>query len=362
MRRLGILWRVSAVHFLHFLALTTRLCPVLLVVSAQSSDPMNAFASLFEASQAHACRVFTHRPYVDPLILRYYVILHDVSKSGSDLTESVALLENVKKTYGLHCCLLPINSRGDTASQGSEQSASTAIAEHWRRAFRNDRQTGRAGKAEDHPPRVPPKEGQPALDGPGKAGEEQEQEQEPEQEEQAWYSEKNLDGIPFGEALTDDDVRKIKSFVRDFAAQSLIPFLERCVSLWNEQLAASRKGLTGRLFGAASRKFFSSGSGKGSLPGQTAASFATLGYYPHASLEAQTRRLADFAFMTRDYKLAASMYDLGRRDYANDKAAKYIAGANVSGSMILEALELTEVSHSFVHPGNVWAIAPHDYA
>lgn len=52
--------------------------------------------------------------------------------------------------------------------------------------------------------------------------------------------------------------------------------------------------------------------------------------YPHSSLEAQTRRLADFAFITRDYKLAAAMYDLGRKDYANDKAHKYLGGANVS--------------------------------
>lgn len=51
--------------------------------------------------------------------------------------------------------------------------------------------------------------------------------------------------------------------------------------------------------------------------------------YPFAATEAQTRRLADFAFMTRDYKLAVQMYDIGRRDYAGDKAWRYSAGATV---------------------------------
>lgn len=52
--------------------------------------------------------------------------------------------------------------------------------------------------------------------------------------------------------------------------------------------------------------------------------------YPHGALEAQTRRLGDFAFMTHDYKLAAAMYDIGRKDYASEKAFQYAAGANVS--------------------------------
>ncbi|UZJ55920.1 hypothetical protein CBS101457_005240 [Exobasidium rhododendri] len=292
---------------------------ILLVVSADSSDPMNAFASLFEASQIGSCQTFTLRPYVDPLILRYYVLLHDVSKSGSDLSESIALLENIKKTYGLHCCLLPINSGGPGANGGKK--SSIGISELYRRAFQNDRRTEEASNGDDNdvPPKIPPKADQ---------MNESEVDQSVEGEEkEKWYSEKEEE-FQYGECLDEDDVKRIKAFVRDFAAQSLIPFLERCVSLWNDQLAASRKGLTGRLFGAASRKLFSGATGRGSPSSATATSFATLGYYPHATLEAQTRRLADFAFMTRDYKLAAAMYDQGRRDYANDKALKYIAGAN----------------------------------
>ena len=41
------------------------------------------------------------------------------------------------------------------------------------------------------------------------------------------------------------------------------------------------------------------------------------------------RKLADFAFMLRDWKLAHSTYDIVRKDFANDKAWKYAAGAQV---------------------------------
>jgi len=41
------------------------------------------------------------------------------------------------------------------------------------------------------------------------------------------------------------------------------------------------------------------------------------------------RKLADFAFMLRDWKLAHSVYDLLRTDFTNDKAWKYHAAAHV---------------------------------
>jgi hypothetical protein len=42
------------------------------------------------------------------------------------------------------------------------------------------------------------------------------------------------------------------------------------------------------------------------------------------------RKLADFAFMLRDWKLAHSTYDLLRTDFNNDKAWKYHAAAHVT--------------------------------
>jgi hypothetical protein len=42
------------------------------------------------------------------------------------------------------------------------------------------------------------------------------------------------------------------------------------------------------------------------------------------------RKLADFAFMLRDYRLAQSIYDTVRKDFQlEDKAMKYYAGTIV---------------------------------
>lgn len=49
--------------------------------------------------------------------------------------------------------------------------------------------------------------------------------------------------------------------------------------------------------------------------------------YPVAAIEALTRRLADFAFMLRDYRFAAGIYDSLRRDFAQDRALRYSAAA-----------------------------------
>lgn len=50
-------------------------------------------------------------------------------------------------------------------------------------------------------------------------------------------------------------------------------------------------------------------------------------YRPDAP-EAILRKMADFAFMLRDFKLAASTYEMIRSDFGNDKAWKYHAGAH----------------------------------
>lgn len=49
--------------------------------------------------------------------------------------------------------------------------------------------------------------------------------------------------------------------------------------------------------------------------------------YPLVSVEALTRRLADFAFVLRDYRFASSVYDSLRRDTAQDRAWRYSAAA-----------------------------------
>jgi trafficking protein particle complex subunit 8 len=52
------------------------------------------------------------------------------------------------------------------------------------------------------------------------------------------------------------------------------------------------------------------------------------GFYRPDSPEAQIRKLADYAFMLRDFKLAYNTYELGRSDFQSDKAWRHYAGAN----------------------------------
>ena len=105
--------------------------------------------------------------------------------------------------------------------------------------------------------------------------------------------------------------------------------------MWNDQVASRRRGISGR-FMSLSKRWTGFGSGRGSsplgAPGSTSSSGNNFdpvhGYYPPETPEATMRRLADYAFMLRDWKLSQSTYELLRTDFGNDKAWRYHAGAN----------------------------------
>jgi hypothetical protein len=141
--------------------------------------------------------------------------------------------------------------------------------------------------------------------------------------------------VQYGRCMTREDVDGVKAMVREFVVQSMIPFMERNVQHWNEQVASARRGLTGRLFGASRRLFGTSTRSPTPQSVQTISvqgpnvplGANTLTIYPYAAPEAQMRKLADYAFMLRDYKFAHTIYDTVRRDYATEKTYKYHAGA-----------------------------------
>lgn len=123
----------------------------------------------------------------------------------------------------------------------------------------------------------------------------------------------------------------IRIFIREMVAQSVIPHMEKRVSFWNDQVASRRRGLSGR-FMSMSRRWagFGSGSrtsGSGSASGSSG-NYEADGYYKPDTPEALLRKLADYAFMLRDWKLSTSTYELLRSDFSNDKAWRHHAGAN----------------------------------
>lgn len=66
--------------------------------------------------------------------------------------------------------------------------------------------------------------------------------------------------VKYGQYLTYDNIEGTKNMVRELVVQSLVPFMERNIQHWNEQVASARRGLTGRLFGASRRLFGSNNS------------------------------------------------------------------------------------------------------
>ena len=104
--------------------------------------------------------------------------------------------------------------------------------------------------------------------------------------------------------VSAEDMGRLRAFVRELVTKSLVPYLERSVQQLNEQVAAARRGLTGRLIGASRRLFGAAPEDRQTVP-----------------LDTQMTRLADMAFFIRDYRLAASMYDLLRRSSAEHPGA-----------------------------------------
>lgn len=134
--------------------------------------------------------------------------------------------------------------------------------------------------------------------------------------------------------LFESDITAVKGFVRELIAQSVVPHMENRVALWNEQVASRRRGISGR-FMSLSKKWTGFGTGSRNTSttsgpgGGASGNYDSLqASYRYDTPEAILRKLADYAFMLRDYKLASSTYELLRSDYANDKAWKHLAGAN----------------------------------
>lgn len=106
--------------------------------------------------------------------------------------------------------------------------------------------------------------------------------------------------------------------------------MERHVSIWNEQVASRRRGITGRFMNL-SRKWTGFSSNTRSSSGSASGgrdNYDSSGFYRADAPEAIMRKLADYAFMLRDWKLAHSIYDILRSDFGDAKVWKYHAAAN----------------------------------
>ncbi|PNS18676.1 hypothetical protein CAC42_5215 [Sphaceloma murrayae] len=251
--------------------------PVALVIaiSSRSASPIEDLRTLYTGSNTGEHRL---PPWVNNEYLRYYVLVHD--EDFDDIKKSTTLYEQMKRHFGLHCHLLRLRS---TQCLPSDDGALLLPTKAWTSA------------AEDLSDLS-------SLD----------------------TIEEDAAPAPF---IFESDATAVRSFVREMVTQSILPSMERSIATWNDQVASRRRGISGR-FMSLSKRFAPFG-GRSNSPSTSGSNYdSTQGFYRPDSAEAIMRKLADYAVMLRDYKLAASIYEILCGDFKNDKAWRYYAGAN----------------------------------
>ncbi|KAI7886863.1 ER-golgi trafficking TRAPP I complex 85 kDa subunit-domain-containing protein [Mucor mucedo] len=337
----------------------------MIVISSSNPDPVSTIMQLYNPNVPS----FTiDKPYVDTNILRYYVVLHDPNRTS--LEQSKSVFDKLKRTVGLHCHLLTINSNprdpldDDSIEDTSPDNIRTiwdGLAESYRIESELQSYDTVVNVSSDTANIGSPMSPGSNMSSPFSAGHTRSSsiasnlsnlpstvvhgtsiqsvpidlldDGEPGQEIPTFIA-PETPSIQYGRCMTAEDVNNVKTMVKEFTIQSMIPFMERNIQHWNEQVASARRGLTGRLFGASRRLFGAANRSPTSqavqvIPVQgpnVPIGSNTLTIYPYAAPEAQMRKLADYAFMLRDYKFAHTIYDTVRRDYATEKTYKYHAG------------------------------------
>jgi len=142
--------------------------------------------------------------------------------------------------------------------------------------------------------------------------------------------------------MAENDIQQTARFAREFLVMSLIPWMEKCVVEWNEHVSflhigmhmhhpytsvqfSSTRRLPSRLFSSTRRLFGSSSpspapthspsSSVVSLPSRAAYNTVMTASSSQASAPPlQQRRLAEFATMLGDFKLAVAVWEALRKE------------------------------------------------
>lgn len=264
-----------------------------MAISSRNENPIEELRRLYTETTQGEQRL---PQWVDNEYLRYYVLVHD--EENGDIERSMSLFEQMKRRLGLHCHLLRIR-----CSQSVE--------------------------TDDDSIPLPKSDWMTAA----------------EELDVIKRSEDDEQFEATGHYIFESDATAIRTFVREMVTQSIIPTMERHMSIWNDQVASRRRGLTGRFMNL-SRKWGGFGGGSRSSLGGGGSSkdgYDPSGFYYAAAPEAIMRKLADFAFMLRDWKLAHSTYDLLRPDFSEAKAWSYHAAVNEMAaiSLLLSPQQIT---------------------
>ncbi|EIW66611.1 hypothetical protein TREMEDRAFT_34792 [Tremella mesenterica DSM 1558] len=288
---------------------------VLLAVSTSTPDPLGTLSRMYQQTMLP----LTGASWMDGVnVMRFYVAIHDVSRMGDDLAPAHELLANIKRAHGPHSTLLVINSLSSTQSNPPSPDISTHPTIPLPRPFAPEAASPSAMSqvyaSALSSLTLSPMSAAPTFMSNGNADEDQRSPNRP--------ARRKL----YASRLSAEDTQRLAALVRELVVQSLVPWMEARVREWNEVYQSNRRGIAGRLFGAG-RKLFGSRPSTPSANNNQAGYNTVKGFYSANAIEAISRRLADFAFMLRDYKYASGIYDSLRRDYAQDRAWRYAAAA-----------------------------------
>ncbi|KAG8826095.1 hypothetical protein FRC19_009702 [Serendipita sp. 401] len=223
---------------------------IIYAVSTMAPNPIQAISHLY-------ARHIDLPPWVDPTFLRFILIVHP-KKSTLNADECTALLNAIRKQYGLHVHFLNL-----TLEPGPSPIPIVSL-----------------------PPQLPlPSTVQLAHVVPDTS--------------ELWMSE--------------TDAMATGKFVREFLTQSLIPWMEKNVLEWNE--AFINKGrLPSRLISSTRRLFGTTGVVPSTPITSQTPSFSSMQSATSSSPPPQTRRLAELATFLGDYKLAVQALESLRKE------------------------------------------------
>ncbi|KAJ7706314.1 ER-golgi trafficking TRAPP I complex 85 kDa subunit-domain-containing protein [Mycena rosella] len=247
---------------------------IILAVSTTAPNPLQAITALHS-------RAIELPSWVDPTFLRYTLIVHPQNSPFSD-EEAGALFNAVKKQFGLHSYLLPLA----LPSPPPPPVPVPALI-----------------------PRLPPP---PSSDSP---------------ELSPVTAPPPTPAFPASGLNTlrmnETDIQQTARFTREFLVMSLVPWMEKCVVEWNENFSSNRR-LPSRLF-SSTRRLFGSPSPS---PAPSHASTPSLSLSRSTTLTgssllsgasaltppSQQRRLAEFATILGDFKLAVTVWETMRKE------------------------------------------------
>eukprot|EP00070_Physeter_catodon_P028785 XP_028335679.1 trafficking protein particle complex subunit 8 isoform X4 [Physeter catodon] len=328
----------------------------MLVTSSSEAEPMEQFSKLSqEQHRIQHNNDYSYPKWFIPNTLKYYVLLHDVSAGDEQRAESI--YEEMKQKYGTQgCYLLKINSR--TPNRASDEQIPDPWSQYLQKnsiqnqeSYEDGPCTITSNKNSDsnllsldgldnevkvdglpnnfrtHPLQLDPSGDSPnSIDGPNHV----------KSASSLHETKKANAGIIHGACLTLTDHDRIRQFIQEFTFRGLLPHIEKTIRQLNDQLI-SRKGLSRSLF-SATKKWFSGSKVPEKSINELKNTSGLL--YPPEAPELQIRKMADLCFLVQHYDLAYSCYHTAKKDFLNDQAMLYAAGA----------LEMAAVS-AFLQPG-----------